>query len=62
MAQAPRTPQDPIDAMKPDASPPLTEQPAADRALNTSVTEDERTEGGPTDESGDPKLDTTSDI
>ena len=36
-------------------------RPPADRSLNTSVTEDERTEGGPVDEAGDGKLDTTND-
>lgn len=32
-----------------------------DQSLNTSVTEDERTEGGPLDESGEGKLDTSND-
>jgi len=40
---------------------PGTVKPGSDQSLNTSVTEDERTEGGPVDESGDPKLDTTND-
>jgi len=40
---------------------PGTVRPGQDQSLNTSVTEDDRTEGGPVDESGDPKLDTTND-
>ena len=44
----------------PDPSKEVPKSPR-DQSLNTSVTEDERTEGGPVDESGDGKLDTSND-
>ncbi|QHI97536.1 hypothetical protein GT347_05755 [Xylophilus rhododendri] len=48
----------PADPKTPPEAAAKTPQPPS---LNTSVTEDERTEGGPTDESGQPKLDTSND-